>query len=128
MGTARRRNQEKKHEHEQEQRNTSPRAAPAFGDGSPGSLVLTLRCLQDGVDARRQSALKITRLEAGFDFLFDDGFGERIGNGPFKAISDLEEYLAVLDEDEQHRSVVGAFSANSPGLGNSESVILDGGS
>ena len=61
----------------------------------------------DGVvDAARNAAVEIARLEARRDGIGDDDLADRVGQRAFEAIADLEAHLVLLGGDEKQQAVV----------------------
>ena len=97
-----------------------------FRYGRPRPLVFAFDRGQNRLYARRQAAVEITGPEARRDFFINDTFAERIRQRTFQPIAHLEKHFVVLNENEEHRSVVFIFLAHLPRARHPYGVIVNG--
>ena len=118
---------------------TQPAAGLGAGVASGGVLFLVIRLpgaleivpFIDGgdhrVDACRQAAVDVTRLEAWGDLVGGDVLAGRIGQRAFETAPGLNPELVVLEKHEENRPVVLVLLPDLPRAENAQAVVIDGG-
>ena len=77
------------------------------------------------VDSLRKPAFIILGAELRFDMSLGDIERGRIRDRAFQAIADLDEHLAIVDENKEHRAVATIFLSDAPRLRNALRVVRD---
>ena len=77
------------------------------------------------IDARRNAAGEIARLEFRRDVFVDDALGGDVGERAFEAVADLDAQVTVVLGDHEQRAVVDLLAADLPGLGHPDRELLD---
>ena len=97
-----------------------------FISGAAGALIFPLGRSNHCGNAGAQSAVEVTLLETGSDFVVEDLFAKRVRQGAFQAVTGGNPHEMVLHKDKQDRAVVLAFHANFPGAIDLHGVVING--
>jgi hypothetical protein len=95
--------------------------------GPAGAFVLATGGGENGVNARNHAGIEVTGGKTRFDPLLNDALGDGVWDSALQAVANLEEHLPILNEHEQHGTVVLALLPYRPGLRHPNRVVLNGG-
>ncbi len=94
-------------------------------DCRAGAFVFAFGRGDNGINACGQAARVVAGFEPRLDFVFGDLLASGVGQRAFKAVTDFDEHLAVLNEDEKNSAIVFIFLSDAPGSENAVCVIRD---
>lgn len=94
-------------------------------NGRAIAFVLPSRRGNHRMNAVHHAAGEIAVAKSRTDFFIDDPLADRIRQSAFQAVSDLNEHLVRLDENEQDCTVIQPLAADFPLIGDANCVIVD---
>src|SRR5256886_16049911 len=96
-----------------------------FGNSLTRSLVLAANRLKDRIDSGGDPAFVIAIAKMRFDSVFGDVKRGDVGQCAFQAVTDLDKYFAILNENEKDNAIAAFLLADAPRLGDTLRVISD---